>query len=135
MALYELEYDEGIILQSTTAMLGGASEEEFENEELMELVVTNKRIIYVVEISTGVFSKEKTEVRQVPISSIKVINGVSHAVSSIVGFSWISSFDRVSSETCFIDADTVCVAVSAAFFNVEAIPTTAPKADIFFSSS
>lgn len=76
MALYELEYDEGIVLQSTTAMLGGASEEEFENEELMELVVTNKRIIYVVEISTGVFSKAKTEVRQVPISSIKVINGV-----------------------------------------------------------
>ena len=76
MALYELEYDEGIVLQSTTAMLGGSTEEEFENEELMELIVTNKRIIYIVEISTGFFSKAKTEVRQVPISSIKVINGV-----------------------------------------------------------
>ena len=70
MALYELEYDEGIVLQSTTAMLGGSTEEEFENEELMELIVTNKRIIYIVEISTGFFSKAKTEVRQVPISSI-----------------------------------------------------------------
>ncbi len=76
MAAYELEYDEGIVLQSTSAYRRGPSEEDFEDEELMELVITNKRIIYVSEISKGIFSKTTTEVAKIPITDIKVINGV-----------------------------------------------------------
>ncbi len=79
MAAYELAYDEGIVLQSTSAYRRGPSEEDFEDEELMELVVTNKRIIYVSEISKGIFSKTTTEVTQIPITDIKVINGVVQA--------------------------------------------------------
>ncbi len=79
MAAYELEYDEGIVLQSTSAYRRGPSEEDFEDEELMELVVTNKRIIYVSEISKGIFSKTITEVTEIPITDIKVINGVVQA--------------------------------------------------------
>lgn len=75
MAFYELDYDEGIVLQSTSAQRNGPTEDDFENEELTELVITNKRIIYVSEVSAGFF-KTKTEITQVPISSIKVINGV-----------------------------------------------------------
>ncbi len=75
MAFYELDYDEGIVLQSTSAQRNGPSEDDFEDEELIELVITNKRIIYVSEVGTS-FRNTKTEVTDAPISSIKIINGI-----------------------------------------------------------
>lgn len=74
MALYELDRDEGIVLQSTNVERYGAAYDDFENEELHELVLTNKHVIYVILKSTGFF-KEEESVIKVPLSEIKVING------------------------------------------------------------
>lgn len=74
MALYELDRDEGIVLQSTNAERYGAAYDDFENEELHELVLTNKHVIYVILKSTGFFKEEESAIK-VPLSEIKVING------------------------------------------------------------
>lgn len=76
MALFQLDHDEAIILRSDTAERYGATEEEFEDEELQEVFLTNKRLIYIVDTSTGIFSKSKPSVIKRPLQTLKIINGV-----------------------------------------------------------
>ncbi len=68
----ELEFDEGIILQCSDVERYGSAEDELE-----EMILTNKNIICITEKSTGLFSKTKTEITKIPLKSIKVINGQS----------------------------------------------------------
>lgn len=67
-----LQPDEGIILQTENADIYDDSQ-----ESLRELYLTNKNIICVVHIYKGLFKQGEIEVRKFPLSSIKIINGVS----------------------------------------------------------
>lgn len=75
MEKYSLDFDEGIILQTSTVERYGISEDDFSNEELQELILTNKNIIYILDTSVGLFSKCKIEIRKIPLNTIKIING------------------------------------------------------------
>lgn len=71
MDIYNLALDEAIILQSSNVTRDGYDECEFEDEELHEIVLTNKKIIYIAsDIDT-----ENDNIIEVPLSAIKVING------------------------------------------------------------
>ena len=48
MDIYELDRDEAIILQAGNVTRDGYDESEFEDEELHQLVLTNKHLIYIV---------------------------------------------------------------------------------------
>lgn len=76
MTIYELDLDEYIVLQSTSAQRKGITEQQFKDQKLIELVLTNKRIIYVSEVNVEVFSNPKLEVASVPLTAIKIIDGV-----------------------------------------------------------
>lgn len=69
MTNLELDYDEGIILQTMSVERFGSCEESLE-----ELILTNKSLICVWEKSTGFF-KSETVSEKIPLSSIKVVNG------------------------------------------------------------
>lgn len=71
MDIYELDRDEAIILQSGNVTRDGYDESEFEDEELHELVLTNKHLIYIVSDIDG----EDEDVIKVPLSAVKVIGG------------------------------------------------------------
>ncbi len=70
MINYELDIDEGILLQSTEL-------ERIGKEELSldEMVLTNKNIICVYEKSNGLFKQSDMIVEKLPLSTIKVVNG------------------------------------------------------------
>ncbi|MBS5111327.1 MAG: zinc ribbon domain-containing protein [Coprobacillus cateniformis] len=66
----DLDFDEGIVLKTE-----GIEWIHKKEDELDELILTTKNLIYVVERSNGFFSKSTTEVTKVPLSEIKIING------------------------------------------------------------
>lgn len=69
---YDFDYDEEILLQSTGIFREGSIEGEFDDEELNEIILTNKNIIYV--ISAG---RNDNDVMSVvtPLSEIKKVGG------------------------------------------------------------
>lgn len=71
MDIYKLDHDEAIILQCGTVMRDGYDESQYEDEELNELVLTNKNLIYIL---LDVDTEKETAVK-VPLNSIKVIGG------------------------------------------------------------
>ena len=71
MDIYNLALDEAIILQSSNVTRDGYDESEFEDEELHEIALTNKKIIYIV----SDVDDEDEDAIEVPLSAIKVING------------------------------------------------------------
>ena len=71
MDIYNLALDEAIILQSSNVTRDGYDESEFEDEELHEIALTNKKIIYIV----SDVNDEDEDTIEVPLSAIKVING------------------------------------------------------------
>lgn len=70
MYKFNLDYDEGILLDSENA-----SWESREDIELTNLVLTNKNIYCVYEKNNGLFKKATEEVSILSVSDIKVING------------------------------------------------------------
>lgn len=66
----QLDYDEGILLESE-----GASWESREDIELTNLVLTNKNIYCTYEKNNGLFKKSTEEVNILSLSDIKIING------------------------------------------------------------
>ena len=66
----QLDYDEGILLESDRA-----SWESREDIELTNLVLTNKNIYCMYEKSNGLFKKSTEEVNVLSLSDIKIING------------------------------------------------------------
>lgn len=71
MDIYKLDHDEAIILQAGTVMRDGYDESQYEDEELNELVLTNKNLIYII---LDVDTEKETAVK-VPLNSIKAIGG------------------------------------------------------------
>ena len=71
MDIYELDRDEAIILQAANVSRDGYDESEFEDEELHELVLTNKNLIYIV---SDIDSEDEDAIK-VPLDAIKVIGG------------------------------------------------------------
>lgn len=70
MYKFNLDYDEGILLDSENA-----SWESREDIELTNLVLTNKKIYCVYEKSNGLLKKSTEEVNILSLSDIKIING------------------------------------------------------------
>lgn len=74
MDFYDLDLDEAIIIQSSNVSRNGYDESEFEDEYLQEILLTNKKIVYVVAEDDGT-DGEDCDVITVPLSAVKVING------------------------------------------------------------
>ena len=71
----KLDFDEGIILQTEDVWsYDGNKEHNYD-----EMYLTNKNLIRVYEKSNGLFAKSETIVDRIPLSNIKVINGVVQA--------------------------------------------------------
>lgn len=68
----QLDMEEGILLQTTDAVRY-VGEEEI---ELDELLLTNQNLICAYDKSMGLFSKAQPIVEKIPLSSIKVANGI-----------------------------------------------------------
>ena len=71
MDIYNLALDEAIILQTSNVTRDGYDESEFEDEELHEIVLTNKKVIYIV----SDIDSESEDSIEVPLNAIKVISG------------------------------------------------------------
>jgi hypothetical protein len=69
MVELNLQPDEGIVLQTENADFYDS-----EREGIDQLYLTNKRLIFIVQKSKGLF-KYETEMRHIPLSSIKIIDG------------------------------------------------------------
>ncbi len=69
-----LEYDENIIVETENVQHIAPKEEDLE-----ELVLTNKNLIYVRKIKNGLFAKATIEVDKIPLGQIKVYNGIAQA--------------------------------------------------------
>lgn len=74
MDYYELDLDEAIIIQSSNVTRDGYDESEFEDEYLREIILTNKRIMYVVAPDDEA-DGEDCDIIAVPLNAVKVING------------------------------------------------------------
>lgn len=74
MDFYELDLDEAIIIQSSNVTRDGYDESEFEDEYLREIILTNKRIMYVIAPDEET-DAEDCDIITVPLNAIKVING------------------------------------------------------------
>ncbi len=70
MYKFDLDYDEGVLLESEDAYW-----ESREDIELTNLVLTNKNIYCVYEKSNGLFKKSTEGVNVLSLSDIKIING------------------------------------------------------------
>ena len=70
MTNLQLDYDEGIILQSTEAI-----RYEDKDQNIDELYLTHKNLIYVYSIKKGIFSKPEPVIEKMPLDDIKVIGG------------------------------------------------------------
>lgn len=79
MDIYELDRDEAIILQAANVSRDGYDESEFEDEELHELVLTNKNLIYIV---SDIDSEDEDAIK-VPLDAINVIGGKAQAKEMI----------------------------------------------------
>lgn len=67
---FNLDYDEGVLIESENA-----SWESREDIELTNLVLTNKKIYCIYEKRNGLFKKPTEEVNILSLSDIKIING------------------------------------------------------------
>ncbi len=74
MDFYELDLDEAIIIQASNVSRDGYDESEFEDEYLQEILLTNKKIMYVVAQEDGA-EGEDCDIITVPLSAVKVIGG------------------------------------------------------------
>lgn len=72
MADYNLDFDEGIIIETERVHRSGNGG----NSYIKKMLLTNKNIIYVTSQKTGgMFSKSVDVVDKIPLSEVKVING------------------------------------------------------------
>lgn len=72
MADYNLDFDEGIIIETEGVHRSGNGG----NSYIKKMLLTNKNIIYVTSQKTGgMFSKSVDVVDKIPLSEVKVING------------------------------------------------------------
>lgn len=69
-----LEYDESIIIETENVQHIALKEENLE-----ELVLTNKNLIFVRKIKNGIFAKATIEVDKIPLGQIKVYNEIAQA--------------------------------------------------------
>lgn len=74
MDYYELDLDEAIIIQSSNVTRDGYDESEFEDEYLREIILTNKRIMYVIAPDDEA-DGEDCDIIDVPLNAVKMING------------------------------------------------------------
>ncbi len=67
---YNLDYDEGVILESEDVSWSSRDDLEIDN-----FVLTNKKIYCAYEKSNGLFKKATKELSVLSLSDIKIING------------------------------------------------------------
>lgn len=67
---YNLDYDEGVILESEDVSWPSRDDLEIDN-----FVLTNKKIYCAYEKSNGLFKKATKELSVLSLSDIKIING------------------------------------------------------------
>ena len=72
MADYDLDFDEGIIIETEGVHRSGNGG----NSNIKKMLLTNKNIIYVTsQKAGGIFSKSVDVVNKIPLSEVKVIDG------------------------------------------------------------